>query len=199
MNNEIVNAMEELENWLADPSELGRKPAKIEYTASFEDEDGIKCMIFKFKKSFFGKWLLGIVSESGTFSEMKEYNSSTETEDAKALLHILKEYWKKMAEKEQGFIEIPIENLIEWTSRMGKVVSFPIRSQKKATKSATCSEKSQQKGIRTVAGDSWLVMKMTNIWTIRIIIMSLHSTPSAITTAILSLIFMPKSDLLSYV
>ena len=54
MNNEIVNAMEELENWLADPSELGRKPAKIEYTASFEDEDGIKCMIFKFKKSLFG-------------------------------------------------------------------------------------------------------------------------------------------------
>jgi len=139
MNNEIVNAMEELEKWLADPAELGRKPAKIEYTASFEDEDGIKCMIFKFKKSFFGKWLLGIVSESGTFSEMKEYNS------------------------------------------------------------ATCSAKSQQKGIRTVAGDSWLVMKMTNIWTIRIIIMSLHSTPSAITTAILSLIFMPKSDLLSYV
>ena len=42
MNNEIVNAMEELENWLADPSELGRKPAKIEYTASFEDEDGIE-------------------------------------------------------------------------------------------------------------------------------------------------------------
>ena len=110
MNNEIVNAMEELENWLADPAELGRKPAKIEYTASFEDEDGIKCMIFKFKKSFYGKWLLGIVSESGTFSEMKEYNSATETENAKALLHILKEYWKKMAEKEQGFIEIPIEN-----------------------------------------------------------------------------------------
>ena len=53
MNNEIVNAMEELENWLADPSELGRKPAKIEYTASFEDEDGIKCMIFKLKKYLF--------------------------------------------------------------------------------------------------------------------------------------------------
>ena len=29
MNNEIVNAMEELENWLADPTELGRKPAKV--------------------------------------------------------------------------------------------------------------------------------------------------------------------------
>ena len=105
---------------MADPAELGRKPAKIEYTASFEDEDGIKCMIFKFKKSFFGKWLLGIVSESGTFSEMKEYNSATETEDAKSLLHILKEYWKKIAEKEQGFIEIPIENLIEWDEPNGE-------------------------------------------------------------------------------
>ena len=99
---------EELENWLADPAELGRKPAKIEYTASFEDEDGIKCMIFKFKKSFFGKWLLGIVSESGTFSEMKEYNSATETENAKVLLHILKEYEKNnknriiYVEKENG-------------------------------------------------------------------------------------------------
>ena len=29
MNNEIVNAMEELENWLADPTELGRKPARM--------------------------------------------------------------------------------------------------------------------------------------------------------------------------
>ena len=92
MNNEIVNAMEELENWLADPAELGRKPAKIEYTASFEDEDGIKCMIFKFKKSFFGKWLLGIVSESGTFSEMKEYNSATETES-------IASYFKRILEK----------------------------------------------------------------------------------------------------
>ena len=93
MNNEIVNAMEELENWLADPSELGRKPTKIEYTASFEDEDGIKCMIFKFKKSFFGKWLLGIVSESGTFSEMKEYNSSTER------CKIVTSYIKRILEK----------------------------------------------------------------------------------------------------
>ena len=51
---------------------------------------------------------------------MKEYNSATETENAKALLHILKEYWKKMAEKEQGFIEIPIENLIEWDEPNGE-------------------------------------------------------------------------------
>ena len=31
-----------------------------------------------------------------------------------------KEYWKKMAEKEQGFIEIPIENLIEWDEPNGE-------------------------------------------------------------------------------
>ena len=130
---------------------------------------------------------------------MKEYNSATETEDAKALLTYLKEYLEKMAEKEQGFIEIPIENLIEWDEPNGEGCVVSDKITKKATKSATCSAKSQQKGIRTVAGDSWLVMKMTNIWTIRIIIMSLHSTPSVITTAILSLIFMPKSDLLSYV
>ena len=102
MNNEIVNAMEELENWLADPTELGRKPAKIEYTASFEDEDGIKCMIFKFKKSFFGKWLLGIVSESGTFSEMKEYNSATETENSKSIASYFKRILEKNGRKRAG-------------------------------------------------------------------------------------------------
>lgn len=77
MNEEIKNAMVELENWLSDPQELGKKPVKIEYANSFEDEDGIRCIIFKYKKNILGKWLLGIVSESGTFSEMKEYNQKS--------------------------------------------------------------------------------------------------------------------------
>lgn len=97
MNNEIKNAMLELENWLSDPHELGKKPAKIEYTNSFKDEDGIHCLIFKYKKSLLSKWLLGIVSESGTFSEMKEYNKKTEIEDAQKILEMLKNYWKEMA------------------------------------------------------------------------------------------------------
>ena len=50
MNEEIKNAMVELENWLSDPQELGKKPIKIEYANSFEDEDGIRCIIFKYKK-----------------------------------------------------------------------------------------------------------------------------------------------------
>ncbi len=99
MNIEIEKAKSELENWLSHPNELGQKPSKIEYTNSFEDEDGIHCMIFKYKKSFFGKWLLGIVSESGTFSQMQEYNQNTEIEDAKVILNMLKNYWKRMAEQ----------------------------------------------------------------------------------------------------
>lgn len=38
MNEEIKNAMVELENWLSDPQELGKKPVKIEYANSFEDD-----------------------------------------------------------------------------------------------------------------------------------------------------------------
>jgi len=101
MNEEIKKAMLELENWLSDSHELGKKPSKIEYTNSFVDEDGIKCMIFKYKKNMLSKWLLGIVSESGTFSEMKEYNKKTEIEDAKMILEMLKNYWREMAKKMQ--------------------------------------------------------------------------------------------------
>lgn len=101
MNEEIKNAMVELENWLSDPQELGKKPVKIEYANSFEDEDGIRCIIFKYKKNILSKWLLGIVSESGTFSEMKEYNQKNEIEDAKQILEMLKNYWKEMSKKMQ--------------------------------------------------------------------------------------------------
>jgi len=97
MNNEIKEAMLELERWLSHPNELGVKPEKIEYTNSFEDEDGIKCMIFKYRKSLLSPWLLAIVSESGTFSQMKEYNKNTEIEDAQEILTMLKNYWKERA------------------------------------------------------------------------------------------------------
>ena len=123
MNNEIVNAMEELENWLADPTELGRKPAKIEYTASFEDEDGIKCMIFKFKKSFFGKWLLGVcggyeddeLEHCGhVFSEMEEYDPATAQEKAIAMVEMIRQYWQKQAqelERELEQVKAELESL----------------------------------------------------------------------------------------
>ena len=132
MENEIKEAMCELEKWLSHPHELGHKPCKIEYTNSFEDEDGIRCMIFKYKSSVFGRWLLGIVSESGTFSEMKEYKRETEIEDSKKILNLLKNYWKETAKKiedEKGeYIKIEVEKLIEWNepNKEGCIVSDKI-------------------------------------------------------------------------
>lgn len=83
MRDEIINNKKILEDWLSDPHELGRKPYKINYTNMFEDEDGIRCFIYKYKKHIFSKWCLGIVSDSGTFSEMLEYKRENEIEDSK--------------------------------------------------------------------------------------------------------------------
>ena len=99
MSKDILEATKELEEWLSHPNELGHKPSKIEYTNQFVDEDGIECLIFKYKKSLLSKWLLGIVSESGTFSEMQEYNKDTEVQDATLILNMLKQYWKDMAKR----------------------------------------------------------------------------------------------------
>lgn len=93
----VSEVTEQLINWLSHPNELGAKPVKIENTNYFRDEDGIECFVFKYKKKLIGKWLLGIVSESGAFSEMKPYNQKTEIEDSKQMLEMLKNYWKKAA------------------------------------------------------------------------------------------------------
>lgn len=95
----IAAATAELENWLAHPQELGAKPAEIKYVNAFQDEDGIDCMVFKYKVTPSGKWLLGIVSDSGTFSEMQEYHKSTEIADAKEIVNMLKNYWKQKAKE----------------------------------------------------------------------------------------------------
>lgn len=93
----VERAKNKLEEWLADARELGKKPIKIEHTTSFVDEDGIRCYVFKYKKSLLSPWWLGIVSDSGTFSEMKVYHKDSEIEDAKHILNLLKEIWEKTA------------------------------------------------------------------------------------------------------
>lgn len=87
--------------WLEHPNELGCKPQKIEFTQEFTDEDGIQCMIFKYRKTLLSPWLLAISSDSGVFSEMQKYDPKTEIEDAKKLIDFLKQYWKNMANMEQ--------------------------------------------------------------------------------------------------
>ncbi len=110
-NDKIQRAKENLSEWLSDFRELGHKPAKIEYTNSFEEEK-ISCMIFKYKKTLLGKWMLGIVSDSGTFSEGQEYHKETEIEDAKKIIKLLKEIWQRQAkELEQKNKKINKENL----------------------------------------------------------------------------------------
>ena len=83
--------------WLEHPSELGKKPHAIEFTSQFTTEDGIECMIFKYKKSLVSPWLLAISSESGIFSEQEKYDPATEKEDALKLVEFLKQYWKNKA------------------------------------------------------------------------------------------------------
>lgn len=96
---EIEQAVQRLSEWLSDPRELGKKPYSVEHTRVFEQEDGVRCHIFRYKKSMFSTWLLGIVSDAGVYSEMKEYHRKSEYADAQALLAFLQACWKAQAEQ----------------------------------------------------------------------------------------------------
>ena len=114
-------------NWLEHPSELGKKPHAIEFTSQFTTEDGIDCMIFKYKKSLVSPWLLAISSESGIFSEQEKYDPATEKEDATKLVEFLQQYWKNKAaeveEKKQRaseggrFVGFVLLKNAEWSAR----------------------------------------------------------------------------------
>lgn len=64
--------------------------------------------IFKYKKNWLGKWLLGVSGgysldgkEYGghTFSEMRPYRRKTEETDARALVEMVINYWKQQAKQ----------------------------------------------------------------------------------------------------
>ena len=95
----VKKAQEKMIEWLCDYRELGQAPVQIKFTKDFVTDDGIKCYIFKYKKTLFSKWWLGIVSDSGTFSEFKEYNPDMEIDDAKKIIDLLKTLWKIEAER----------------------------------------------------------------------------------------------------
>lgn len=91
--------------WLANPAELGKAPKKIECVGDFELH-GMIYYIFKFKKSLFGKWLVGVCGgyEVGemdhcghVFSEMEEYSHETAQQRAVAMVEMLREYWMEQA------------------------------------------------------------------------------------------------------
>lgn len=91
--------------WLANPAELGKPPRKIEYAGEFQLH-GLIYYIFKYKKSTFGKWLLGVcggyevveMEHCGhVFSEMQEYNETTAQQQATEMVEMLRSYWIEQA------------------------------------------------------------------------------------------------------
>ena len=125
MNEQKINeGKQQLVEWLSDPRELGGEPAKIEYVRTFTDQDDIECMIFRFKKTLFSKWMLGIASEAGAFSEMQEYNEETAQENATECLEWLKNYWKRMASEQAGEVSNAYEE------RKGSFMAFVLLSDK---------------------------------------------------------------------
>ena len=94
---DIVTEIGFVIDWLSHPAELGCKPNKIQFTKRFTTEDGIECMIFKYKKNILSPWLLAISSDAGIFSEQQKYVQQTEVEDATKLIEFLKQYWINQA------------------------------------------------------------------------------------------------------
>ncbi|MEK8132840.1 DUF4261 domain-containing protein [Paenibacillus filicis] len=99
-------AMQSMINWLSDERELGRIPSKIEIAGEFDLHD-MHYYIFKYKKTWLGKWLLGVCGgyENPTdtehcghiFSEMQLYNPVTAKQEAIAMIEMIREYWMQQA------------------------------------------------------------------------------------------------------
>lgn len=94
-------------DWLSDPHELGNAPTKIESAGTF-DLHGMRYYLFRYKKSFFGKWLLGVCGgyeDDGlehcghVFSEMRAYNENTAKEDAVKMVEMIRAYWMEQAHR----------------------------------------------------------------------------------------------------
>ncbi|GAA4864912.1 hypothetical protein GCM10023310_50460 [Paenibacillus vulneris] len=106
MTSQQQAAMQSMINWLSDERELGQKPSKIEIAAEF-DLHGMHYYIFKYKKTWLGKWLLGVCGgyehPSDTehcghiFSEMQPYDPATAKQEAIAMVEMIREYWMKQA------------------------------------------------------------------------------------------------------
>jgi len=104
-------AREEMIRWLSHENELGKKPAKTECTNTFIHET-MTYYIFKFKKRIFDKkWLVAVcggyegseLKHSGhIFSGFKDYDPSTEIEDAIKIVNELREYWMSRAKQFQA-------------------------------------------------------------------------------------------------
>lgn len=134
---QMKSAEEALTQWLSHPQELGKAPAKMECAGSFELHD-LKYYMFKYKKNFLGKWLLGVcggyegdsLEHCGyVFSEMKEYKEATAVEDANAMVEMLRAYWMEQAKKAE-----------EHKKNAGTFVGFALLSENRWNKQQLVSD-----------------------------------------------------------
>lgn len=107
--NQRQNATECMIEWLSHKNELGKAPFKIEIAGEF-DLHNLHYYIFKFKKSRFSPWLVGVcggyegenVGHCGhIFSELKEYHEETAQQACINMVEMIREYWMKEAKKHE--------------------------------------------------------------------------------------------------
>ena len=80
-------------------AQKGADPPKIAFVKEIRNEAGETCALYKFKKSWLSKWLLGIVTENDCFSAFEEYHAENDIQDAEKLWMRLKTIWKQTTEK----------------------------------------------------------------------------------------------------
>lgn len=104
-HNQMESATKAMIAWLADEHELGTAPSIIDCAGEFDLHE-YHYYIFKYKKSFFGKWLLGVCGgyEPGdtehcghVFSEMEPYDSKTAVEKSIQMVEKIRAYWMQQA------------------------------------------------------------------------------------------------------
>ena len=109
MNEQEKSATAVMEDWLAHPQELGKKPAKLEIAGTFE-LNGLRYYIFKFKKTLLSSWKVAVcggyegdgVGHCGhIYSEMEPYDPSTAQEKCIAMVEKICQYWAERANEQK--------------------------------------------------------------------------------------------------
>lgn len=98
---QMTAAMVMMNTWLAHPNELGKTPHKLQCMGEF-DHHGLHYYIFRFRKSAFSRWMVGVCggyegdsmeSCGHVLSRMQPYKPQTAEADCKAMADILRSYW----------------------------------------------------------------------------------------------------------
>lgn len=98
-----------MEEWLSHPTELGKKPARLEIAGTFTLHE-LRYYIFKFKKSLLGPWKVAVCGGyegDGTghcghiYSNMENYDPATAQAKCEEMVERLRAYWMERAEEEE--------------------------------------------------------------------------------------------------